>query len=127
MLLAGPSGVGKSDLALRLILDCGAKLVSDDQTTISLEGDTLVASSPETIAGLIEVRHVGLLKQPYCTAAPIGLYVELVESDKELERIPTGAGHLLLGRSVRKFVFCGRHASTPSKIRMALLGSFQDE
>ena len=50
VLISGPSGSGKSDLALRL-LDRGFSLVSDDQTHVRREGDRLIASPPPNIAG----------------------------------------------------------------------------
>ena len=55
VLLVGPSGVGKSDLALRLI-DGGAELVSDDQTKVCLEKGKLLASPPDKLAGMLEIR-----------------------------------------------------------------------
>ena len=54
VLITGPSGSGKSDLALRL-LDRGFRLVSDDQPVVKLDGERLVASAPPTIAGKLEV------------------------------------------------------------------------
>src|SRR3546814_14236208 len=55
VLLRGPAGSGKSDLALRLI-DQGARLVADDRTALALEGGRIIARAPETIAGRTEVR-----------------------------------------------------------------------
>ena len=60
VLIAGLSGSGKSDLALRLI-DRGAVLVSDDYTVVSRAGDELTACAPTTIKGKMEVRGVGLM------------------------------------------------------------------
>jgi serine kinase of HPr protein (carbohydrate metabolism regulator) len=50
VLITGPSGSGKSDLALRL-LDRGFTLVSDDQTLVKKDGSRLLASAPPAIAG----------------------------------------------------------------------------
>ena len=63
LLILGPSGAGKSALALELI-SRGAVLVADDRTQVVVEGDTLTASVPTAIAGLIEARGVGLLRTP---------------------------------------------------------------
>src|SRR5580658_5234693 len=60
VLLRGPSGSGKSDLALRLI-DAGARLVADDRCQLSREADAIVVRAPAAIAGLIEVRGIGIL------------------------------------------------------------------
>ena len=58
VLITGPSGSGKSDLALRL-LDRGFTLVSDDQTIVRRDGDRLLASPPPNIAGKLEIRESG--------------------------------------------------------------------
>src|SRR6478752_5882906 len=60
VLITGPSGSGKSDLALRL-LDRGFTLVSDDQTILKKDGTRLIASTPMTIAGKLEVRGLGII------------------------------------------------------------------
>src|SRR6185369_13552251 len=64
VLIMGPSGSGKSDLALRL-LDRGFSLVSDDQTLVRVDGGRLLASPPQTIAGKLEVRGVGIVEMKH--------------------------------------------------------------
>ena len=64
MLITGPSGSGKSDLALRL-LDRGFTLVSDDQTIVRRDGDRLIASAPPTIAGKLEIRGIGIVEMEH--------------------------------------------------------------
>ena len=120
VLLAGAAGIGKSDVALRLI-DVGAELVADDQTEIHLAGKALIASAPATIAGLIEVRHVGLLHLPYRSSVAVALYVELVSAAESLERLPEPQEFLLLDQPVRCLRLLAEAASTPAKIRAALL------
>ena len=68
VLLRGPSGSGKSDLALRLI-DAGARLIADDQTELVRAGKAVIASAPARIAGLIEAR--GMCRQPRLEGASI--------------------------------------------------------
>src|SRR3546814_20617043 len=77
VLIEGPSGSGKSDLALRLI-DRGAKLVADDYTILTREDGALKASPPPTIAGRIEVRAIGIVDMPHVDRAPAALLVRLV-------------------------------------------------
>ena len=86
ILIRGPSGSGKSDLALRL-LDGGAVLVSDDQTCLKRDGRRLIASAPPAIAGMIEARGLGLLRVPHHDHVPVGLVVEATRSD-QVDRLP---------------------------------------
>ncbi|MBO6825214.1 MAG: HPr kinase/phosphatase C-terminal domain-containing protein [Sneathiella sp.] len=88
ILLMGPSGSGKSDLALRL-LEAGAKLVSDDYTEISLEDGRLMARPPVTIAGLMEVRGMGVIKVPFLHEISLSLACDLMTAS-EIERFPEG-------------------------------------
>ncbi|HEY4943336.1 MAG TPA: HPr kinase/phosphatase C-terminal domain-containing protein [Rhizomicrobium sp.] len=76
VLLLGPSGAGKSDLALRLIAR-GARLVSDDRTDLAVVHGRLVADAPARLAGLLEVRGVGIVKLPHVGRVTVALVVEL--------------------------------------------------
>jgi len=89
VLLLGPSGTGKSDLALRLIW-AGAVLVSDDRTDLSVRAGKLVASPPASLAGLIEVRNLGIAALPHLGAARVALAVNLTPH-KPLSRLPNEA------------------------------------
>ena len=86
VLIRGPSGSGKSDLALRLI-DAGARLVADDQTELWRRGEAVLARSPATIAGQIEVRGIGILSLPHLDEVPLRLVVDLIAPDA-VERLP---------------------------------------
>ncbi len=76
VLLLGGSGSGKSDLALRLIA-LGAELVADDRTDLFVRNRQLYGRSPDRIAGLLEVRGVGILALPYARQAKIALVAKL--------------------------------------------------
>jgi len=83
VLLIGRSGAGKSDLALRLMA-FGADLVADDRSDLFVARGKLMAKSPAAIAGLLEVRGVGIVSLPYSDTAPIGLVVRLGKTPKRL-------------------------------------------
>ncbi len=90
LLLLGPSGAGKSDLLLRLI-DKGFTLVADDQVLIE-EG---MASPPPALAGLLEVRGLGLFRLPYIAPARLRLVISL--GNAPAERLPAPLLHPQLG------------------------------
>ena len=74
VLLTGAPGSGKSDLLLRL-LDRGFVLVADDQVEIGTDG---MARPPETLAGLLEVRGLGIMRFPFLAAVRPVLMAEVV-------------------------------------------------
>ena len=118
VLLRGPSGSGKSDLALRLI-DGGARLVADDQTEIRSIGGGLRASCPRSIAGLIEARGIGIVPVPSLPSASLDLVVDLVEP-AALERLPETRFLELLGCRLPLVTLAPFEASAPAKLRLAV-------
>jgi hypothetical protein len=76
LLIEGAPGSGKSSLALALI-DRGAGLIGDDAVTLTRAGDALIAAPPPNIAGLLEVRGIGLVRMPFAAPAPVALILEL--------------------------------------------------
>lgn len=121
VLLRGPSGAGKSDLALRLV-EGGARLVADDQTALVRQGKILVGTSPATLAGLLEVRGIGIVKlgrTRLLTRVPIALLVDLVPPDR-IERLPDPAHERLLDVDLPVLALAPFEASAPVKLRLAL-------
>ena len=117
VLISGPSGSGKSDLALRL-LDRGFTLVSDDQTLVRRVGDELVASPPPTIAGKLEIRGIGIVEMENLTDIPIALLVEL---RSDVERMPDdNRERPILGVPLPLVSIDGAAASARSKVAIAL-------
>ena len=117
VLISGPSGSGKSDLALRL-LDRGFTLVSDDRTILSKEGSRLIASAPETIKGKLEIRGIGIVDMETVSNVPIALMVELAS---DIERLPDdGQERLILGIRIPLIGVDAMTASAPSKVAVAL-------
>ena len=116
VIIAGRSGSGKSDLALRLI-DRGFVLVSDDQTMIIKSGEGLIASAPRTIRGKIEVRGIGILEMPSHDTAAVSLWVQLSD---DIKRLPEYERHQILGIEVPEISLDAMTASAPIKVELAL-------
>ena len=114
--LLGPSGSGKSDLALRLI-DRGAKLVSDDQVALRPEGGTLIAATPGPLFGKLEVRGVGICDVPAQRETVLTLIVRL---GQEGERLPDAPTETLEGIPLPLLRLDPHRASAPIKIELAL-------
>ena len=117
LLIAGPSGSGKSDLALRL-LDRGFTLVSDDRTIVRKEGGRLIASAPATIKGKLEIRGVGIVDMETVQDVPLALVVELTS---DVQRMPDDSRErLILGCGLPLISVDAKTASAASKVAVAL-------
>ena len=110
VLLLGPPGSGKSDLALRL-LDCGFMLVADDR----VEVEDGVARPPPALAGLLEVRGLGILRLPYEPSTRLALAVTLAD---EPPRLPAPATHAGLGLPL--IALDARSPSAARRVALAL-------
>ena len=110
VLIMGPAGAGKSDLVLRLI-DRGFVLVADDRVDLE-EG---VARPPQGLAGLLEIRGLGLLQLPYDGSARLALVVDLGAPHV---RLPNPQIHPMLRLPV--LAMDPTLASAPQRIALAL-------
>lgn len=117
VVLRGPSGGGKSDLALRLI-DGGARLVADDRVIVVPGPGGPVARAPAAIAGLIEVRGIGPLAVPAVDAVPVVLVCDLAPGPHE--RLPAPATTGDLGVALPLIRLDPFEASAPAKLRLAV-------
>jgi hypothetical protein len=128
VLLLGPSGAGKSDLALRL-MDDGARLVADDRTDLYVRHGKLFARAPASIAGLIEVRGLGIIARPFAKTAPVVLAVRLGGKTARLPP-PEFYAPLKSAKPVPLIALDAAAASAPARIRLALAafseGLFRD-
>lgn len=119
VILLGPSGSGKSDLALRLV-DAGARLVGDDRLEVERRGDLLFGRPAAALAGLLEVRGFGIVKLPWRPESPLGLAVTL-QPEAALVRLPEPETYDLLGVPLPHLRLDPRAPSACAKIRLALV------
>lgn len=116
VLLRGPSGSGKSDLALRL-MGRGWRLVGDDYVEVWASGPGLFTAPASRIAGVIEARGVGLTAAANLSLARVGLVVDCETSP---DRLPELTGEAIDGVIVPRLSLSAVEASAPQKIIAAL-------
>lgn len=106
ILLRGPSGSGKSSLALSVLrraeaAGVDAALVADDQVFLTRDGDRLRAHAPAALVGLIELRGIGILPERHVPETFVELVVDLVPRG-EVERMPPATAWIeIAGMNVR--------------------------
>ena len=128
VLLRGPPGSGKSDLALRFLFLARRgpaaleppTLVADDQVQLKRDGIRILVKAPESIRGKIEVRGVGIVEVKSHPDAELALVVDLV-SPEDVPRMPEGDDVArLLGVDVPLMRLAPWEASAPIKLAVAL-------
>ena len=118
VLIRGPSGSGKSDLAIRLI-DDGATLIADDYVKIDVVGDKILLSPPKNITGLIEVRGIGLITIDSVRDIPLCFIVDL-KPPNVIARTPESRAEIIKGISIPITEIYGLESSAVSKIKIFL-------
>ncbi|MFN4288492.1 MAG: HPr kinase/phosphorylase [Brevundimonas sp.] len=118
VLIFGPSGSGKSDLALRMCAR-GFRLVADDRVCVWPSSGRLYGAAPERLKGLIEVRHVGIIA---CTGLDLARIALAVTDCGETlpERLPEPGVRTLEGVSVPALDLRLREPATPERLIAAL-------
>ena len=118
VLITGPSGAGKSDLALRLI-DRGARLVADDRVVTRANSGAVSLSAPASLAGLLEVHGIGIVKLDHQAWAPLNLVVELVGRDA-VERLPEDPATEILGHWIPRVRLHAFDTAVAEKVELAV-------
>jgi serine kinase of HPr protein (carbohydrate metabolism regulator) len=118
VLIQGPSGIGKSDLALRLINE-GSMLIADDRVNLLNRKESLIASAPKQLAGLIEVRGIGILQIKFQTKCSISLVVNLTKT-RPSSRLPLSKFTKINGIKIPVIKLFPFDPSTTSKLQVAL-------
>lgn len=122
ILFIGKSGAGKSDLALRMIMEHGALLVADDRVDIEKIDGKIYGSSPNEIAGKLEIRNIGIGKFSQKQKEEINICVELCNDREKLERLPEEEYADFLGVSITKIKLYPFDCSTICKIIAKISG-----
>ena len=115
ILIEGPPGAGKSDLALRA-LDHGFRLVADDRVLLWTDDGRLWGRAPDPLAGLIEIRGQGIVAVAPVGFCEIALKVRLGTP----ERMPDAATEAILGLAVPLLAADPFEVSAPAKLGRAL-------
>ena len=123
ILIRGPSGSGKSSLALGLIDDMRfeARLLADDRLVLVDGPNGLIARTPRRLEGLIEVRGIGVIKMASIDEAKIALVVDLLSPD-DCPRYPASGERntTLMGHSLPRLTLPIGIADGVTRIRIAL-------
>lgn len=128
ILIRGPSGSGKSDLAFRCLaipasplVQAPARLIADDQVVLRREGLSIIASSPATLIGKIEVRGVGIIDVDPVAEAHVAMVAAITTNRQTIERYPAPWPTTeVLGLSVPMLSISAYDASAPLKLLAAL-------
>lgn len=118
ILLRGPSGSGKSDLAVRAI-DRGARLVADDRVVLTRHGESVIASAPAALHGLIEIRGLGIVRMDAAAEARIALVADMTDP-RGIERLPEQRRCEIEGAAIPWVALSPFEASATAKLRYAL-------
>lgn len=116
-LLSGPSGTGKSDLALRLVAS-GWRLIGDDYVHVWASGVRLYAAPVQTIAGRIEARGLGILTLPHRLSSRIFLVSDC--GHERVERLPAAQFTTIAGIRLPRLDIDVRPASAVETLTRAI-------
>lgn len=128
-LLRGGSGAGKSDLALRFLAlpdseEGLPRLVADDQVCLTRAEDSLMASPPPNLAGLIEVRGLGIQTVSFARSARLVVVCDLVAA-QDVPRMPPDPWDrtVLAGSEIPVLKLAPFETSAPLKLRLAIVAA----
>jgi serine kinase of HPr protein (carbohydrate metabolism regulator) len=121
ILLRGPSGSGKSDLALRLI-DGGAQLVADDRVRLRRKGQVVFGAPPPELAGLLEVRGIGIFRLNNLDETRVDVIVDLVAA-ADVERLPLPRQETWFGVAVPVVALSASAPATPAALKLAVMNT----
>ena len=115
VLIEGEAGAGKSDLALRA-LEQGFRLVADDRVVLWTSGGRLFGRAPDTLAGLMEVRGLDVVRLEPLPLAEVALIARCGAA----ERLPDRQAEAVLGVALPSLTIAPLEASAPAKLSRAM-------
>lgn len=118
-LIEGPSGTGKSDLAIRMMAG-GFRLVADDRVQVWRSGEKLFGKAPRPLSGLLEARGVGVIPEAPLDFCEITLLVHCRPEAADVERLPDAPPVDILGVKLPQIELWPFEAAGPAKLRRAL-------
>ena len=119
ILIRGPSGSGKSRLALDLILAGRAGqippalLIGDDRVRLTVNGDDLIVAGVPELAGKIEIRGLGIRSIGFARQAPVAVVVDLDAADAERLPSPQALKTTLFGQEIPRIPVGRGYAALP--------------
>ena len=130
VLVRGASGSGKSSLALSLLRRGEAsnreiRLVADDQVLVEKRGEGVFGRAPEAIRGLLEVRGIGIVPQPFLKEAAITLVVDLCER-ATIERLPEPENTEIAGVMLRRIRLPERDPGFGADVLLTVLAPLRE-
>jgi HPr kinase/phosphorylase len=127
VLIQGPSGSGKSDLALRCLalapsplIPASPLLIADDQVELTLKECGIWLEAPPTILGKLEVRGLGIITLNPAPATKLALIVNLLAPNRDPERLPDPQSTQLLGHAIPTLELQPFETSAALKLLLAL-------
>jgi serine kinase of HPr protein (carbohydrate metabolism regulator) len=126
VLIRGPAGAGKSQLALALIhaAETGllrfARLVGDDRVHLEARHGRLLVRGAPALAGQLEVRGLGIQRLDYEPMAVVGLVVDLAAADAE--RLPAAGTTVISGVELPRLAVAAGTSPLPPVLAALRLG-----
>jgi serine kinase of HPr protein (carbohydrate metabolism regulator) len=115
VLIRGPAGSGKSQLAWQLLQNAlpFTRLIADDRAHVEARGGRLLVRPAPALAGLIEIRGLGIRRLTYEPVAAVGLVVDLAAADADRLPAPEAGQTTLEGVTLARLAVAAGLSALP--------------